>query len=359
MQESYDVLIVGAGPAGLRMGGLLAPLGYSVAVLEARAQFDHGSRWVVMPRQALLDLEVPEDRFRPCRGHIAYSLESSVRIEEPEAKSGFVERRTVLSMLAARLRGAELHFGHRVKAIHLEGGGVRLEVHTPQGPRLAAARVVAACDGALSVSSRTFGGGPKAVLVSEFTFSGAISLEGWVDEVHTHRYSPGLYIALSNLGPNLLTVCVASAQGRLQELLRDFIARHPLAAQRGLAGARLVQVRGGPCAVGMGALVAGPVLMVGDSGAGFPWLGGITYGGALRAAEAAVGPVQRALESGRIEQLAEYRDAWEAAFGEQYRREEALRSAFSKLTDREIDAVFARSTSADLWDNLLSRRGLG
>lgn len=354
MQGSYDVVVIGAGPAGLRLAGLLAPLGHSVAVLEARAQFDHGSLWVVMPRQPLQDLALPQGSFLPCRGHIMYSLESSCRLADPQARSVFVERRTVLSALAERLEGAQLHFSHRVRAIQSQGSGVRLEVQTPQGRREVAARVVAACEGASSISNRCLGGGPRTVLVSEFTFRGAAPLEGWVEEVHTHRYSPGLYIAISNLGPDLLTVCVASSQGRLQALLAAFVAEHPLSGQRGLARAHLVHVRGGPCPVGKGSLVLGRVVMVGDSGGGFPWLGGITYGGALRAAEAAWQPIHRALESGRQEPLLEYREAWEDAFGEQYLWEEALRAAHSSLTDQELDRVFGRSRGEDLWENLLA-----
>jgi flavin-dependent dehydrogenase len=355
MDTAYDVVVVGAGPAGLRLGQRLAAAGHSVAILEARPGFDHASRWLVVSRQALQELGLDTSAFKPCRGHIMYSLEAFHRFDDPEPRSFFAERRVLQSALAQSLGRAQLHHNHRVKAIQPEGERVLLQVQTPAGPAEVRAKIVAACDGVRSISNKALGVGPGAVMITEHLFQGVKANEGFVEEVHTHRYSPGLYLCLNNLGPDTLTVCVASDQGNNHALLRSFAAEHPLGRQRGLLRASMTHVQGGPCPISKSTLVKGRVLFVGDSGAGFPWLGGITYGGALRAAEVAWGPIHEALETGEVNRLRGYEEAWGKAFREQYQREQALRSAHSRLSDEEIDQVFRASSSENLWQALLAR----
>lgn len=356
IRDRYDVIIIGAGPAGLRLAERLVPTGCSVAILDSKPNLEAISHVVLVPLKMLAeDGLLNTIPIVPCRGYIMHSLSFSHAFHSSEPSDCMVMTGDLLQAFGQRIGEAELCFGHRVTRIEATPDDVRLQVHTPDGIANCSATILAACDGAGSISNRSLGGGPPLIRAVEHHFDGVEGREGYFEAVHTHKYSPGFYVAMLNFSPRTVAVAIGSPNQNPRQLLEAFIAEHPAARDRKLAQGRGTHCFGGLCAVGKGIPRQGRILFLGDAAAGFPWMGGMTYEGARQSADAAWQPMKEALETKDITALQAYEAAWEETFGERYRRDERLRHAYAALTDQEVDDVFSSYRGGGLWKILVAR----
>ncbi|WP_084350543.1 FAD-dependent oxidoreductase [Millisia brevis] len=159
--HEYDIVVIGAGPAGLLVAGDLAALGRSVAVVERRPTIDRRSRaFAVMPRtlevlrqrhlsDAVVAVGHPQDRVH---------VPGGVRVDLSGLPTPFpyilvVPQYVVETELDryARQSGATVLRDHEVTGIELDRDGVQVQTSRrgESGPRLGARYLVAA-DGAHS-----------------------------------------------------------------------------------------------------------------------------------------------------------------------------------------------------------------
>lgn len=150
----WDVAIVGAGPAGSMTAYELSRMGRSVLLLD-RAQFP---RWKICgatlsPGAQQLLAEVGLGNLLSSMGatplhtlrlggwatRADLPLNGSVAISRTALDSGLIE--------AAREKGARFRSGVRARLGTLEEGSRVLELSSPQGKELVAARIVVAADG--------------------------------------------------------------------------------------------------------------------------------------------------------------------------------------------------------------------
>jgi len=134
-EEQYDVIVVGAGPAGSTAGTLLAQYGHRVLMIEQgkHPRFHIGESLLPMsaPIFQRLGLNLKEQGYLPKGGAEFINEQTSQSVRFPldgENQPYQVERAQFDLMLAenALKQGAELHQEERVKEINIQDDGVHV-----------------------------------------------------------------------------------------------------------------------------------------------------------------------------------------------------------------------------------------
>lgn len=286
--ETFDVVVVGAGPAGSSAARAAARAGASVALLD-RAEFPRyktcgggliGPSLGVLPAGRPTRATITRATFT-LRGERARTRESAdpliLTATRPELDD-WLAREAVRA-------GADFRAPCAVRAVHPVADGVRLV--TDQGDLLA--RVVVAADGSSGRLSRLVG-----VETSQVDLGLELELEAgplaaeWADRIHLDWGPiPGSYAWVFPKG-DTLTVGVIARRGRpddTRRYLADFVA------QQGMGGLRVLHDSGHltRCRTPGSPLSRGRVLAAGDA-AGLlePWTReGISF--ALRSGRVAGG----------------------------------------------------------------------
>ena len=157
MQETFDVAIIGGGPAGSTAATILAQAGRRVVVIERETfpRFHIGESLLPysMPTLERMGLRETMDRtFLQKHGaelvtacgsrHMRFHFRDSVQLAHTQAYQ--VERATFDKLLLdhARTTGAEVHEATTVEHVAFDAEGVTLEVKAASGPRELRARYV-------------------------------------------------------------------------------------------------------------------------------------------------------------------------------------------------------------------------
>ena len=177
-----DVIIVGAGPAGLTLAGELRLAGAEVVVLERRAEPMRQSRALGFSARAIEEFDqrglLP--RFGELQtipvGHFG-GLPLDYRVIEGGSYGARGKPQSltesVLTDWATGL-GATLRREHEVVGVSSDGNGVEVEIATPEGGRHLRARYLAGCDG----------GGSRVRKLAGIDFPGTeAGLEMWFADV--------------------------------------------------------------------------------------------------------------------------------------------------------------------------------
>ena len=303
----YDLVVAGAGPAGLATAILAAERGLSVVVLDRRGSpIDKACGEGVMPAGVTLlrrlGLDLPAVSTRPFAG-VRFIDGSHIAEGHFRGRPGLGIRRSVLSVAlisrADRI-GAQLRFGVAVRSWRVVDGGV--EIDSTAG-RLRS-RLLVGADGLHSLVRRQAGvelpvrGQPRYGVRQHFR------VRPWTNLVEVH-WGDGVEAYVTPVNDEEIGIALlwSSRSGEPQSFER-LITRFPALAERMKGAAASSSVRGGgPFRQRLRAVTAGPVALVGDA-AGFvdPISGdGITLG--LRAAEALIATVAAGAPMSRYEEL--------------------------------------------------------
>jgi digeranylgeranylglycerophospholipid reductase len=239
--EHWDVVVVGAGPAGALAARAAAEGGATTLLLDRRPELGHPvqcGEFVPSPSE-LADLfecpdlitsafDVPpgtvlrETRWMTCVSPYGHRFRFPL--------SGFtVSRRAFDKALAYRAEGSGAQLRHPVGVVGLRGDEVRLA----NGERLTATTVVAA-DGPLSTIGRAVGFSPRRELFRMITATTDGPLDDGID-LHFGHVAPGGYAWRfprahdANVG---LGVPGAVRNRSLDRLLDDFLAEQGLGTAR-------------------------------------------------------------------------------------------------------------------------------
>lgn len=373
--RSYDVIVVGAGPAGSASAALLAYHGFRVALLD-RAAFPRDkpcAEYLSPEAGRILDrlgvlagLRVEAEHLVGMRVVSPNGTEFTGRFSGAAPYKGFSDRgmavrRTVLDhalVKAAVKKGAELRERTRVESIDLVDGHRRVLVRDETGTEMLQGRLVVGADGLNSrvAAQLSLARKGKPLRHAFVTHAAGVADVGNVGEMHVGR---GGYVGLARVDTDLTNVAVvldadALPDGPSPEARFDAaIQRFPEVADR-MAGATRVGgvLTAGPFARSSARATHDRAVLVGDAADFFdPFTGEGVYA-ALRGAELVhehlSGLIERDTLS--VRDLAVYDRARRRAFAGKWRVERLIGAAIDRpaLFDRVASRLARRRAMADL-----------
>ena len=340
-----DVVIVGAGPAGLITARDLAAAGHDVVVLEEHAEIGIPVHCTgLLGADAFDELDLPRHAILTT-AHAARFISSdgnSVLVDAERVRASIVDRGTFDQMLAERARGAgaEIRSNARVRSISVTGDGVTIGGDSPEASVKARACVLAC--GANYRFNRALGLGiPRAFVQSaqlEAPFAGPEQIE-----VHLGRdTAPGGFawvVPFTRAGLPFNRVgmlCEDGASPRFRTFAAKVRSRYGAEAGEWPEG-RLKVLPLAP----VPRTYTDRVVAVGDAaGLVKPTTGGGIYYGLVSGAIAA-DVLDGALRDDQLGEarLKQYETAWRARLGAEIRTGLAFRSLVARLNDRAIDSL--------------------
>lgn len=346
-RESADVLVVGAGLAGLHTATALGRAGHDVLLVDQRASLARAIRTTgIFVRKTLDDFSLPADCLGPpIRRVVLYPPRRRRPITLVSERDEF--RVGDMAGVYAAWAGAAAEAGVRILLDTRYAGrfGDGFVVVGPDGPTEVRARYVVGADGARSQVARDLGLDRNRRLL--------VGAEE-IHPVHGSAGPPTFHCVVDpSLAPGYLAwvvndgrhahVGVAGYPGRFRDGLRGALGRFAATAPglTGVSAGEPVERRGGPIPVGgvLRRIGSAEGLLVGDAvGAVSP----LTAGGldpCLRLSEVAAAVLDEALRTGRSDPLRHYDGA---SLRARFRGRLALRHGLSLVRSPAVaDAAFA------------------
>lgn len=364
--DTYDAIVVGAGPAGSRTARDLARSGLQVAILEENRTVGmpcHCSG-LVTPRTLELADAGDDLILNTLRGAVIHLASGqSVRLGGDRVHAHAIDRVELDRRLAQQATdaGAELLTSTQFQAFRLVGeargsrerpanGSVVASVVREGTATELSARVLIGADGALSrVARQIRGSGPTGTVAG---LGGHADYDANPHTDHVEIFldphaAPGWFGWTIPLGDGTSRVGTGSANGvkpieSFQRLRDRFPETFGTATVMSRSGGTIALWQPTP-------LVADRVVLVGDAARQVkPTSGGGIYA-ALHAAELAASTITRALGQSDLsaKKLGEYGKRWNRSLGREFRRQHDLRRAFTRLSEPQMRRVIeALGTSA-------------
>ncbi len=349
MKTTYDVLIIGGGPAGLYAAYCLARGGRRVAVFE-----EHPEIGMPVHCTGLLTIEgftrftLPQGSirgtwrraaFRSPGGHllsVASEQDQTVVVDRSAFDQGLADQAVAV--------GADLFLGHKVEALHYVRGGViartSIEGH---GPRAMSGRLVIVATGAAYLLHRGLGLAPPPRFLQSAQVEVDFAQTEAVEVYFGSEVAPGSFawiVPFNQEGIQKAKIGLLSSRDA-DEFLARFL-QSSMVASRLLPGfplryrRRPVPIRPIP------ETFKERVLVIGDAaGIVKPTTGGGIYYSLLTAELAATTAMEALHVADYSAQfLSRYQAAWQKALASEIRMGALFRCYGSRLSDAQIDEAF-------------------
>lgn len=345
----YDVVVVGAGPAGSATAKNIARSGFKVLVVEEHDRVGEPSfcSGLVTPRSlqaAGVSSRVLLNTLKGAVVHSASGKELSLGGDKVHALA--IDRVAFDQELAeqARQAGAELRLGSKLRHIERRNGHLTLDLEVKERPLSISTRLLVGADGANSMVARWINGAAKGEIVRAIGVKAKLAPQATdrVDIFVGESIAPGWFGWIIPLGDNLARVGIGDGNGSgktLPQLLRDLIAAFPRlfhGVELGEPGGHVLPLYA-PIKT-----YDDNVLLVGDAARQVkPTTGGGLYVGLIGAKHCAQTAVE-ALNSEDFSRLflSRYETAWKGDIGTELERARDLRRMFLSLSGRDIDRLF-------------------
>ncbi len=351
----YDVLVVGAGPAGSMAAKTLAEAGLSVIMLEKRQEIGDPVRCAeAVSKRGLKDLVEVDPRWiaADLKGSRVFSPDgASIVLSEEQSggKTGYVLERKIfdrdLAMEAARA-GAEIMVKTRAQGLLKRDGKICGVSAIRSGDTFQIeAPLVIGADGIESKVGRWAGIDttlkPKDISTcAQFLVEDESIDSNYCEFYFGNKIAPGAYAWIFPKGEKVANVGLgvlgsrSSGIGEPLRLLQEFMKSH-------LPRGKVVEmdVGGVPVAPQLEAMTTDGVMLVGDAAhqsdplTGGGIITGMTAGviaGEVAADAISRGDVKRA-------SLRDYEDRWKEPNGNKLQRHYDLKEFFIRLTDEDLN----------------------
>lgn len=358
---SYDVVVVGAGPAGAKAAQTAAEHNLRVLLLEWRPQ-------IGLPVQCtgLLSLRgfesagVGDDvKLGPMRGVYAYGpQEQSIALESPHVQAYVMDRDRFDSEIVrnAEAAGADVHT--RARAIgYAPGDPAELRLRLDDRDEVTIhARIVIGADGPKSDVARWAGLAPpeKRIVASQVTIPYELDRDDYVEVHLNRRVAPNFFGWAVPTTPGFARVGLGTDDGqRTTALLERWLKER-------FGDPEIAERFGGEIPIGPAErTVADGVMLVGDAaGHAKPTSGGGIYVGTSCgqiAGEVAAEAIGADDVSAR--QLAPYERRWRARFERELNFGMLAHRALCRLSDDDLNRVFETVSHDDELVDVLSEHG--
>lgn len=372
MKSEYDLIVVGAGPAGSSVARFAAEKGVSVLLVEKRNEIGSpkrcGEGLSIHAMESVGLKPEPEWARQAIYGACIYSP-SGKKVEARYKKPmGYtIERKQFdkhLAFIAARA-GAEVIAGARVISLLKDNSKITgAEIKYQDKVFKVKSKILVAADGVESKIAR-FAGIDSTNRLSEICvgiqfemgnikFSDPTMLEFYMGK----EIAPGGYIWIFPKGKDMANVGIGIrvnfAKKRAIEYLNDFVQKH-----KGLKDGSIIEINGGGIPVGkpLEQLVSDGFMVVGDAAHQVNAIHGGGVGEAMYAGKILADVAAKAIKDGDVsrERLSEYEKLWNEARGKKLRKLVLLREIVESLSDEDMEFL-AEQLSGDDIINLISAK---
>ena len=356
--QFYDVIIVGAGPAGSYIACELASSGHAVAVFEEKS----ASRLNVcctgiISTECFRSLDLGTDVILTKVNAAKFFSPSGrcLRLQTENVQAYVVNRPLLDKALAskAQSQGAQYFFSSPVIDIIPGRDSIQAETLCSGAREMFSARAVILANGFRPKLPRKLGLGR----IKNFLVGAQAEIEAKnVDELEVYfgqEIAPGAFAWLVPISTNKAYVgLLATSQAKLhlQKFLNNLFGQGRIANREVEIGQKAIPV--GTLARSYG----DRVLVIGDAaGQVKPTTGGGIYFGHL-GAQLAAEVLDEALSSDNLTagQLSRYQKQWKAKMGKELSRGYWARWAYAKLSDRQIEGIFNMFDSNGMAEALLN-----
>jgi geranylgeranyl reductase family protein len=378
----YDVVVVGAGPAGCLAAKYAAKNGAKTLIIEEHASIGSPVQCAgLLSTSAIRECEVvPTSGFHPITGAFVYAPDGRrICISGGEIKAYVVDRRMFDRTLAenAIRSGADILMRTRAVGIDIgmgtRGHGRRriLYVIIEGEPDVIEADVVIGADGVQSHIARWAGLDTPDTILSGAQVSTIYDFEDpEFVEIFPGSCAPGFFAwAIPYQGSARIGLAVRPGSGSAlgtgsgvgQESawahLKRLIAEHPVVSEKCTPGIAGIALGGIPISVPPQTAADG-VLIVGDAaGQVKPMSGGGVYPGAICAKIAGAVAADAVMEKDTsVRRLSEYDKLWRARIGRELAIGRRINEWMARLSDSEINRLVGVLDDDELLD-MITRYG--
>ncbi|HEX75504.1 MAG TPA: NAD(P)/FAD-dependent oxidoreductase [Dehalococcoidia bacterium] len=354
----YDIIVLGAGPAGSYLAHKAARLGYNVVVLERQARVGGKTCCTGIISKECHDMLAP-DRSLTLRQASSANLFApsgkSVRVHRDNIQAHIIDRPALDYTLATKAQeeGAQYLLSVNAKDISIGKGSVQVKASAHDRPQAFEARVVAITTGFGSKLPQRLGLGD----INHFALGAQVEVaSSGIDEVEVfldQELAPGFFAWLVPTSGNKAKVGLLSQHSPhvYLEILLSKLQRQgkiiPAEADISHSGIPLKPL---PKTYG------DRVIVIGDAaGQVKPTTGGGIYYGLL-CAEIAANTLHQAFMADDLsaKQLSRYQKEWHKRLGKELKIDYWARRFYEKLDNQQIDHIFHIIKSNGIHESILA-----
>lgn len=348
----YDVLVIGAGPVGGHVAGVVAARGYRVGIVEEHREVGEPVQCGGLITPRVFDI-VPgrETIVNEVRGAEIFSPKGRrIRIDAHRTEAVVVDRAKFDRAIVAHAikRGARTLLGTKALAGRHADGGVEVLVDRDGRNQNLTAKIVIGADGVQSVVAKWFHIlRPKYVLPGfECEMTGVEGDPAFVKLFVGNALAPGFFGWIIPAGDGRGRVGLCLKEGNAYAYYERMLREGP--AKAFVKNAQPLLYIAGGIPVGFPRRTfADNVMIVGDAACQVKGTsGGGIYSG-LRCAALCADTALEALELDDFsaKQMRKYHKAWSRSVGKELRKDLAIFESYASLKDAQFEDIF------ELFDN--------
>jgi len=358
--EVFDVVVVGAGPAGLMASKKIAEKGSNVLLLEKEKTVGKKPCGEAVSENGVKDAEAHFDEkvlLNKITGAHVYAPDESKKIEIfreiEEIGSGYIldKKRFSEILLDESLKhGTKIRFGTEAVGFRKNGELMKITLK-PEGEVYS--KVVLGCDGFNSIVRKTFFQQEKIELISCIQYAMKncrVEDEDIMKFYFGSNVAPLGYLWVFPKGNGLANVGVGVRKGVAKDYLDRFIKEHPDV----FANAETLNVSGAPVIVSgqLNKIVQDNIVLCGESAGQVIPLTGAGIHTALVSGRISGEVVVEALEENEYTEtkLSEYVNKFNTVYDERIRKSRKALMALEKLSDGDLNKLAELLTGTDVLD---------
>jgi len=358
-----DVVVIGAGPAGLLATNEIAKRGYSVSVLEEHESVgepDHCAGLLSTSGLKRLGIKLPRDIIQnTVDGARIYSPSGySITVERGKREANVIDRRLFDAWLASKASDSGAEIITQAKAqefLRSDRGisGIRAKMDR-NSVLNARAFIIAEGSRCRLSGSLNFPIVQKSSKYAAFQYevSGVDIEENVVEMFYGKSVAPGFFAWIIPLGDNRARIGLAS-NNKSKPRLKALINHHKVISNR-MKGAKIERSLGGIVLVGMpiSKMVLENTVVVGDT-AGIVKAttgGGVILGGITARVAGRLTAESLSNEDNMNQVLSQYDKKWKSMVFKELQMMYLAQKALSSLNDKGLDSIIKDAASTGLLD---------